>query len=349
MGAQCQPNRAPSRLSDKDLSTLRTNLAGYKSKAEDYHSQIHQIQQQIRAVTVLPQDGESKAMRVLLQQELRNLREVLITLVPEMNIQELELAAQTLDELKSTSEALLQEQGTRTLKIAQRISDLQQTMKSAMGDLRRRGVEVSGVSVLDDVLALYDRLVHTTKQPHAELAERVRQEELTTQLLSQQSSELDGSVEHVKSEVANKELQVNLTRHQYAEAQEKAQEMEIDLRSVKGDLLQCKEKIKELTGINEKLEGEIKDCMLDLTEEELQIRIRILNESIFQLESEITSLKHELSLVKETESGQETHIKELEQQMAAKESYEDVSDKMTSVQERLRDIMLSLESEGDGN
>lgn len=345
----CQGSRAPQHLSDQELSTLRTNLVSYKSKAEDYQSQIHVIQQQIRAVTVLSPDSESTALRLLIQQELRSVRDFLRTIGQDSWGKEMDSAAQTIDELKGFTEELMQEEGIALLKVIKTVAELQETLQRAVSELRSKGIELGASSVPDEVLTQYERLLEAAQQSSPALAERVRQEESSTQALAHQSSELSSSLDFLRSDLSRKELQLSLTRHSHSETHSKAVLLASELTAVKRDLLQCKDKIKELTIANDQLEGDIDACSLVMSEMELRERVAALSVNVQQLEMLIGDKERQLEEAKSLEEKQKEQIAELEQQVQAKEPGEDVNQKMSSVQERLRDIMISLDSEGDEN
>ena len=328
------------------MDALRVNLAGYKSKVEGYQSQIHIIRQQIRAV--LPPDSESTSLQVLLLQELQSLRTFLLTLLPEEDLSEGDLTTQTLEQLTGTAEEWTQEQAARTLRVVQRIGSIHARVEAAVDDLRARGVTVTGADVLESVFAQYERLLRTAQHSKGALGERIQQEETATQTLSQQSSDLLASIDLLSSELACKQSLLNLTRHNESQAQARTVQIEGNLVDVKGELLQCKERIKELSVSNDQLEGELQTCMQVVSAYELQERTTVLRASVLQLESLSDDLSRQVSEAKQLEAHQQTHIGELEQQIAAKDC-EDAGEKMSSVQNRLRDIMLSLESEGDGS
>lgn len=327
------------------MNALQANLAEYKSKAEDYQSQIHIIQRQIRAI--LPPHSENTALRVLLQQELQSLRVFLLTLHPDEELSEVNLSVQTLEQLNGTAEDLTQEQAARTLRVVRRIASIQETVQAAVAHLRKREAVVAGADVLESVLAEYERLIRGAQHSATELAERIRREETTTQTLSQQSTDLLASVDLLNSELARKELQLTLTKHNESQAQARIALIEDDLSDVKGELLQCKERIKELSVNNDQFEQELQTCMQVVSAHELQERINVLRARVLQLESLSDGLCREVSDAKQLEAQQHAHICELDEQIAAKENSEDVGEKISCVQGRLRDIMLSLESEGD--
>lgn len=348
MGA-CQGRQGPNQLSSQDLSTLRSNLAGYQSKAEDYQSQIHLIQQQIKAVTVLSPDSESTALRGLIQDELQSVREFLYTVRRDLQQNQRETEAQTVRELETYIEELAHEEETYSLKLVSTVEELQLLVQQAVGELRTRGVELGGGNSLEEVLTQYERLLEAAKTSNPELNDRIRLVEASTQSLALQSSELASSLDFLHSDLSRRALQLSLTRHTQSQTHSKAIQSESDLKTVKQELLHCKEEIKELAVRNDQLEGQIEACNQVLSDEELQQRCGDLRTRLQEREWTVEDLGRRVGEAKDLEERQSGKIVELEREIAEKEGFEDVNEKMSGVQERLRDIMLSLENEGDGN
>ena len=340
MGAMCQGSRGTQNLNAKEMDTLRANL---KSKAENYQSQIHTIQQQIRAATVLPPDSECSSIQALLQTELQSLRTFLLALVPDVEL--VGSAAQTPEQLKAVAEELVHEEGVRTLRVVRRLASLEESVRVAVSDLRERGAEASN---LEEVFAQFDQLLGGAQHLPRDLAERVQQDEATTQALTQQSSDLKATLDLLSSDLVRKEELLRLTKQSEAQARAKAVLIETDLSDVKGELLQCKEKIKEWCASYDQLEVELLTCSEVVTEGELHERIATLQARINLFESLSHDLQKQLAESRKLEEQQETRICGLKEEIAAK-GHEDVGEKMSSVQDRLRDIMLSLESEEDAS
>jgi hypothetical protein len=340
MGAMCQGSRGMQNLNAKDMDTLRANL---KSKAESYQSQIHTIQQQIRAATVLPPDSECSSIRALLQTELQSLRTFLLTLVPDVEL--VDSAAQTPEQLKVVAEELVHEEGVRTLRVVRRLASIEESVRVAVSGLRERGAEASN---LEEVFARFEQLLGAAQHLPSDLAERVQQEEATTHALIQQSSDLKATLDLLSSDLVRKEELLRLTKQSEAQAKTKAVLIETDLSDVKGELLQCKEKIKEWCASYDQLEVELQTCSEVVTEGELQERIATLQARVNLFESLAHDLQKQVVESRKLEEQQETRICELKEEIAAK-GHEDVSEKMSSVQDRLRDIMLSLESEEESS
>ena len=348
MGA-CQGRKGPNQLSAQDLHTLHSNLTAYQDKAQDYQSQIHLLQQQIRAVTVLSPDAESTALRALIREELQSVREFLCTVGGDSQGNEREVGAETVGELESCIEEWGRKEEDYIEKLIGTVGELQVRMQQAVGELRARGVELGGGNSLEEVLTQYERLLEAAQQSNSELTDRIRLAEASTQALAFQSSELASSLDFLRSDLSRKELQLSLTRHTQSQTHSQAVQLESELQSVKRELLQCKEKIKDLAVGNEMLEGEIEACNQVLSDEELQRRSGQLGVRVGKMEVAAGDLERLLVETKGLEERQKEQIAELERQIAAKEKFEDVGEKMSNVQERLRDIMTSLESEVDGN
>lgn len=336
----CQGSRGMQNLNAKDMDTLRANL---KSKAESYQSQIHTIQQQIRAATVLPPDSECSSIRALLQTELESLRTFLLTLVPDVEL--VDSTAQTPEQLKAVAEELVHEEGVRTLLVVRRLASIEESVRVAASNLRERGAEASN---LEEVFAQFEELLGAAQHLPSDLAERVQQEEATTHALIQQSSDLKATFDLLSSDLVRKEELLRLTKQSEAQAKTKAVLIETNLSDVKGELLQCKEKIKEWCASYDQLEVELQTCSEVVTEGELQERIATLQARVNLFESLSHDLQKQVAENRKLEEQQETRICELKEEIAAK-GHEDVSEKMSSVQDRLRDIMQSLESEEDAS
>ena len=344
---------------EAEIAALKDNLSTYKSKAQEYESQIHHIQDQIKAITVVPAGSEKHAIRELISRELEDLRVLLLTLSPdaqlpglspyEQNYEQLQLAVHRWLELTKGSLHRLFQMKLRLQQLLFTGLTRLQTSQRVLG----RAEIVAGDDMLQRLLSEYAALVEETyavataaKEPPglAALTEKIAKEEVLTESLITQTTELSAILERLRSDVAKKQLQLQTSKEWETETNAAIDATAIELKRLKNELVLSKEKIRDLGLENDELEKALTDTTDPLSEEEMQLRVEGLRASAIELEARRQALQTEVFDLHNQLGLDEDTIANLEEQLMKRESIEDVGEKMSSVQEKLRDLMVSLES-----